>query len=79
MVKDNVVFGNQKLEWSYEYSQLFCEPWLTKDGTLHILTNVKNDLKKYLNNLNNLFVALILVGRKKNVWEKYTNRKSGRS
>lgn len=40
MVRDNLVFGNQKLEWTYELWQLFCEPWLTKEGTLHILTNV---------------------------------------
>ena len=40
MIRDSIVFGNQKLEWTYEYLQLFCEPWLTKEGTLHILTNV---------------------------------------
>jgi hypothetical protein len=40
MIKDNFVFGNQKLEWSYEYTQLSIEPWLTEEGTLHLLTNV---------------------------------------
>ena len=40
MVKDSYVFGNQKLEWVFELSQLVGEPKLTHEG-LKILVKVK--------------------------------------
>ena len=40
MVKDSTMFGNQTLEWSYEYCQLQDAPQLANDATLKILTNV---------------------------------------
>jgi hypothetical protein len=40
MVKTNYVFGNQSLEWSYEYTQIIDSPKFTDDGNLRVLTSV---------------------------------------
>ena len=45
LVKDNMVFGDQSREWSYEYSELQCAPVLN-GVQLTIFTNVRKS-KKY--------------------------------
>ena len=39
MVKDDYVFGNQKLEWSYRFDHFAGDPVITNDG-LKILIKV---------------------------------------